>query len=89
MKVQPKRSCYYQELLAKLISDNALCQGMTSVVPQMANIDSGFSHGGNANNRKQKPQGLKWFSNCYTPKPLHSSGFFLKKKPPFRKLERA
>jgi hypothetical protein len=28
------------------------------------------------------------FSNCSTPKPLASSGFFLKKKPPFAELVR-
>jgi hypothetical protein len=37
------------EPLAKLASGYRLCQGTTSVVPQMANLDSGFSRCGIAN----------------------------------------
>jgi hypothetical protein len=37
------------EPLAKLPSGYRLCQGTTSVVPQMANLDSGFSRCGIAN----------------------------------------
>jgi hypothetical protein len=38
------------EPLAKLSSGYKLCQGTTSVVPQMVNSDSGFSRCGIANN---------------------------------------
>jgi hypothetical protein len=40
-----------QEPLAKLPSGYRLCQGTTSVVPQMANLDSGFSRCGIAENK--------------------------------------
>jgi hypothetical protein len=38
----------------KIASGYRLCQGTTSVVPQIANSDSGFSRRGIANIRKQK-----------------------------------
>jgi hypothetical protein len=46
-----------QEPLAKLPSGYRLCQGTTLVVPQAANLDSGFSRCGIANYCKQNRRG--------------------------------
>jgi hypothetical protein len=49
MRVKHDRTVHPSELLAKSSSGYALCQGTTLVVPQIANLDFGFSRCGIAN----------------------------------------
>jgi len=55
----PPMPMLHGEPLARLPSGYELCQGTTSVVPQMANSDSGFSRRGIANDRDRRTAGAK------------------------------